>query len=851
MLKRNIWKLIFSLAIGLWAASSLLPLKDRKFDTYISDQASAKRTEFAALIKESSDGVAAKKYSSVYVALKSIAKERKLDLAQYFPELRLEASLHNIEKRNAILLDYLLKKSKSGLQLGLDLKGGVAFTLEVDASALSKEGAAARTEKLQKAIEIIGNRINGLGVAEPLIRPIGDNRIEVQLAGISTKDNPAVVDNLKKPARLEFRLVHPTLSPETTSAGNVPPGYETLLLEQESRNGQSAVSELFVKRLPEATGEIISNAFPSMDEFGRFRILLRFTKDGSKRFADVTRAIAQENQRTGREGRLAIVLDGKLYSAPSVKAEIPNGSAEISGSFSQREAFELSNVLNNPLDLPMQIKEQYEVGPSLAEDAISSGMRATVIGTAMVAAFMITFYTVGGLVAIGTLAVNLLIIFGTMASLGATLTLPGLAGIVLTIGMAVDANILIFERMREELAVGKSLGTANETGYMKALSTILDAHLVQLIICAIMIWLGTGPIKGFGVTLAIGVLSTLFSVLITAHLVMEVLIGSSWVKKFTMNRILKEIHVDFIKYGKPAFIGSWLLVILGVAVVLHKGDRIYGIDFAGGDVITVQFSERLDTAKIREVATASGAGEVSSTYASSLGGGKEVLKIETAYGKSAALLTALQQAYPKSNLVSIGESRIGAAIGKEIEWNALLAIGASMAVILVYIAFRFEFGFGVGAMFSSLHDILMTIGIFVLFGHQFSAPMVAAILCIAGYSINETVVVFDRIREELKLNPTGSLRTIVNDAISKVFARTIMTSTTTLLAALSLFLFGGGVLRDISFTFLVGIITSTFSAIFISSQVFYWWHKGDRKHVEAHQDLKPAYSWEANTKASQ
>ena len=850
MLKRNIWKLIFSLAIGLWAASSLLPLKDRKFDTYISDQASAKRTEFAALIKESSDGVAAKKYSSVYVALKSIAKERKLDLAQYFPELRLEASLHNIEKRNAILLDYLLKKSKSGLQLGLDLKGGVAFTLEVDASALSKEGAAARTEKLQKAIEIIGNRINGLGVAEPLIRPIGDNRIEVQLAGISTKDNPAVVDNLKKPARLEFRLVHPTLSPETTSAGNVPPGYETLLLEQESRNGQSATSELFVKRLPEATGEIISNAFPSMDEFGRFRILLRFTKDGSKRFADVTRAIAQENQRTGREGRLAIVLDGKLYSAPSVKAEIPNGSAEISGSFSQREAFELSNVLNNPLDLPMQIKEQYEVGPSLAEDAISSGMRATVIGTAMVAAFMITFYTVGGLVAIGTLAVNLLIIFGTMASLGATLTLPGLAGIVLTIGMAVDANILIFERMREELAVGKSLGTANETGYMKALSTILDAHLVQLIICAIMIWLGTGPIKGFGVTLAIGVLSTLFSVLITAHLVMEVLIGSSWVKKFTMNRILKEIHVDFIKYGKPAFIGSWLLVILGVAVVLHKGDRIYGIDFAGGDVITVQFSERLDTAKIREVATASGAGEVSSTYASSLGGGKEVLKIETAYGKSAALLTALQQAYPKSNLVSIGESRIGAAIGKEIEWNALLAIGASMAVILVYIAFRFEFGFGVGAMFSSLHDILMTIGIFVLFGHQFSAPMVAAILCIAGYSINETVVVFDRIREELKLNPTGSLRTVVNDAISKVFARTIMTSTTTLLAALSLYLFGGGVLRDISFTFLVGIITSTFSAIFISSQVFYWWHKGDRKHVEAHQDLKPAYSWEAGSKAS-
>ncbi|HTJ79302.1 MAG TPA: protein translocase subunit SecD [Rariglobus sp.] len=851
MLKRNLWKLILSLAIVLWAVSSLLPIKDRKFDTYIASKAEAKRTEFTSLIKEASDGVAAKKYPSVYVALKSIANERKIDLTQYFPELKLEASLTNIQKRNDILLNYLLKKSQSPLQLGLDLKGGVAFTLQVDDSAFAKDGANVRTEKLQKAIEIIGNRINGLGVSEPLIRPIGDNRIEVQLAGVSTKDNPEVVDNLKKPARLEFCLVHPSLYPATTAPEDVPPGYRTLTLDQEGRNGQATTTELFVKRIPEATGEIISDAFPSMDQYGRFRIILKFTSAGSKRFADITRKIVENNQSSGRIGQLAIVLDGKLYSAPSVQKEIDGDSAEITGSFSQREAFDLSNVLNNPLDLPMQIKEQYEVGPSLAQDAIDSGVRATVIGTALVAAFMITFYSTGGVVAILTLAVNLLIILGTMASLGATLTLPGLAGIVLTIGMAVDANILIFERMREEIAVGKSLSTANESGYIKALMTILDAHFVQLIICGIMIGLGTGPIKGFGVTLAIGVISTLFSVLVTAHLVLEMLIEAAWVKKITMRRILKEIHVDFIKYGKAAFIGGWLLVLLGVAVVIYKGDKIYGIDFAGGDVVTVEFQQKLDSAEIRKIAQASGTGEVSATYASALGSDKEVLKLETAEGKSGELLKALQAAHPEAKLVSIGESRIGAAIGKEIELNALLAIGASMAVILVYIAFRFEFGFGVGAMFSSLHDILMTIGIFVLFGHQFSAPMVAAILCIAGYSINETVVVFDRIREELKLNPTGSLRVVVNAAINKVFARTIMTSTTTFLAALSLFLFGGGVLRDISFTFLVGIVTSTFSAIFISSQVFYWWHKGDRKHVEAHQDLKPAYSWEAGSKASQ
>jgi SecD/SecF fusion protein len=366
-----------------------------------------------------------------------------------------------------------------------------------------------------------------------------------------------------------------------------------------------------------------------------------------------------------------------------------------------------------------------------------------------------------------------------------------------------------------------------------------------------MIWLGTGPIKGFGVTLAIGVLSTLFSVLVTAHLVMEMLIESGFLKKFTMRRMLKDIHVDWVKYGKPAFIGSWIIVLLGVCVVFAKGDKIYGIDFAGGDLVTVQFKQRIDTAQIRQTADAAKIGEVNPTYVSALGGGNELLKIETAEGKSGAMLAALQKAYPAAGLDKVGESHIGASIGKEIEWNALKAVSVSMLVILLYIAFRFEFGFGVGAMFSSLHDILMTIGIFVLFGHQFSAPMVAAILCIAGYSINETVVVFDRIREELKLNPTGSLRDVVNTAINKVFARTIMTASTTFLAALSLYLFGGGVLKDISFTFLVGIVTSTFSAIFIAAQVFYWWHKGDRKHVESHADVAPKYEWTGSSKASE
>ncbi len=851
MLKRHLWKIVFSLAIAVWGISELLPLQDApSFAQFAKEQATAKSADFAKLVDEATARKKAGTAQSEFVALKQIGKEKKIDLSQYFPNVRLEATLKNVEKRNNILLNELLRRSKARLQLGLDLNGGVAVTLEVDEKALKPDNEQDQKEKITKAIEIIHTRINSFGVAEPIVRAIGSNRIEIQLPGLNTKDNPEVLEAIKKPARLDFRVVHPSISP---GAGvDTPPGYEVLTLEDEGRNGETFTEELFVRRIPEMSGDKISRSSARPDLYGKPEVVMNFTKEGRKRFAEVTRSIADGGQQSGRTGRLAIVLDGKLYSAPTVKQEIDSESAQISGgNMTDREAIRLANVLNNPLDLPLIVKEQYEVGPSLAKEAVDSGVRASLIGTAAVAAFMITFYTTGGLVAVATLAINILIILGVMASFGATMTLPGLAGIVLTIGMAVDANILIFERMREELAAGKSLAASNESGYMKALWTILDAHAVQLIICFIMIVFGQGPIKGFGVTLAIGVISTLISVLVTAHLVMEMLIESGWMKKLTMNHLLKHIDVDFVKWGKPAFIGSWIVVLLGLGVVVYKGNSIYGIDFAGGDVITAAFKQKVDTSKIREIAKASGVNEINTTYVSAIGGGSETLKIETPEGKGNLVLAAIQKAQPAAGFEKVGENHIGASIGKEIELNALKAVGLSMLAILVYIAFRFEFGFGVGAMFSSFHDILMTIGIFVLFGHQFSAPMVAAILCIVGYSINETVVVFDRIREELKLNPTGTLKDVVNLAINKVFARTIMTASTTFLASLSLWIFGGGVLTDISFTFCVGIITSTFSAIFVAAQVFYWWHKGDRKHVEAHQDVAPTYEWQGSSKASE
>jgi SecD/SecF fusion protein len=850
MFRRNLWKLVLTLAIMVWAFTTLIPLKDQPFADFAKSHATARTAEFSALVNEAVAQKAAGKSASEFVALKRIARERKLDLTQYFPEISIESKLTNIEKRNDILLGEILRRSKSRLPLGLDLNGGVAFTLEaVDRPGEKDTDIYAKKEKITKAIEIISTRINGFGVAEPLIRQVGDNRIEVQLPGLNTKDNPDIVNQVKAPARLDFRLVHPTLTPGP--GVETPAGYEIKTLDYEGTRGQTSVEEVFVKRIPEMTGEAISNAFARPDLYGKPEVILQFTKDGRRQFAAVTRTIADSGRQSGRLGRLAIVLDGKLYSAPTVREEIDSESAQITGNFSDREAINLSNVLNNPLDVELVVQQQYEVGPSLAAGAIASGKLATIIGVALVAVFMIGYYTFAGFIAVFSVSLNIFIVLGVLASLGATLTMPGIAGIVLTVGMAVDAHILIFERMREELAAGKSLAAAFHSGHEKAFTTIVDANLTTLITSGLMIAFGTGPVKGFGVTITIGIFSTMFTALIVSQMLLDLAIAAGAMKRMVMLNLLGSPRINFVRYGRRAFIASWIIVAIGIFAVGYRGHNIYGIDFAGGDVINLSYQQRIDTAKMQTVADQAKLGEVLATYQSEIGGGAEILNLQTESGKGDAAVAALNKAFPAAGLIEVGRTNIGPSIGAEIQWNALLSIALSIVGIMIYVAFRFEMGYGIGAVVSTIHDVLMTIGIFVLTGRQFTAPMVGAILLIVGYSINDTIVVFDRIREELKTNPNTSLGDIINIATSKVFGRSILTSTTTFLAAFALYIFGGGVINDLAFTFLVGVVTGTFSSIFIASPIFYWWHKGDRKHVEAHHDIAPKYEWQGSSKASE
>ncbi len=855
----NFWRLLLTVIVVGWSVYNLIPWNDRSFESFIQSQVSAKDKDFSDLLTQANTQVQEGKYPSLFVALRQIANNQRIDLSQYFPQLNL-ADIKKLTERNDILLNHLLNASKGKVKLGLDLKGGVAFTLEVDDRAHGTEDAFMRERQLDKAVEILGSRINGLGVAEPIIRVTGQNKIEVQLPGVSSSENPDILAAIQKPAKLTFHRVNRDVFPATNNKKLPPLGYT--LLEKEDVNPQSGelVKEtLYVKQIPDLSGSMLKQATVGLTPYGGYQINLEFTPEGAERFKDITEQIAKGNEapqynklpenNPSRYGRLAIVLDGQLYSAPRVMQAIPGGHAQITGNFTQREALDLANVLNNPLEFELKVDEMYEVGPSLAEDARASSIKSAIVGAGLVVVFMLIYYLAPGVIAILSVFTNILITLGILASLGATITMPGIAALVLTIGMAVDSNILILERIREELKAGKSNWAALQAGYDRAFSTILDANLTTLISTVILIFLGTGPVKGFGITLSIGVGATLFCALVVNRWMLELMVEKGWINRLVGVNLFKETHFDFMKFRKWAFIGAWIFVIAGFVVIGLKGKRIYGIDFLGGDEITLQFAEKPSSNDIYALAHQKQLGQVTLFYQKMLGDNKEYLKIQTELNKSDVVLKALNEAFPQAKFQLIGISHIGASVSKDIQYNALGAVGVALLFIMLYIAIRFEMGFGIGAMVSTIHDILMSIGIFVVLGGQFSAPMVAAILMIMGYSLNDTIVVFDRIREELKLNPSLSLLNIINLALNRTLSRTILTSFSTFLATLALYIFGAGEIKDFALMFMIGIVVGTFSSIFIASPVFFWWHKGNRRHVEE-RELLPKYNWDSSTKAS-
>ncbi len=803
------------LVCGLY---SIFPLKDQHFSSYVKRRSNHDREMFRTIVAEAERQVKMGRYPSVFLALKAEGAEK--DLSPFFRDLQI-SDIADLKKRNAILLNHLLKDSKGKIKQGLDLYGGVGFTL-----ALPKDFH--QPQYLQKAVEVLSKRINGLGLAEPLIRPVGSHCIEVQLPGINLKENPQALEALKKPAKLEFRFLHDTLSPLMQSS--VPPGYEVLSLESIDKKTQQAHSTPhYVKKLPALTGKAIKEAYLMQSPSGGYEIGIQFNAEGTERFAQVTR------QHIGKH--LGIALDGALCCAPLIHNEIPNGSAVLQGDFSYREALDLVNTLNNPLEFELSIQELYEVGPSLAKEGRKASLYASFLGASLVVGFMLFYYRKSGIIAVVSVLFNVLLVLIIQTLLGATLTLPSIGALVLTIGMGVDANILIFERIREELGHTTEIADALEAAHKRAFTTILDANLTTLLTAFILIYFGSGPIKGFGITLSIGIASSMFCVLCISRWLLEVFIEKEWLSADSFSKP-KSFKIDFLKLNRPALLLSAVLIGLSLYAVYHKGNKAYGIDFLGGEEITLRLQPTLALRDVQSTLNAASLSDLTALYQTNPSSKAVSLKIQAPLGKAELALNALKAKYPKHSIETIGESTIGASVSQSLKKDAWWALGLALLGIMVYVAFRFELGFGVGALLSTLYDLVLSVGLFIALGGQLNAPMLAAVLMIIGYSINDTIVVFDRIREELQKGSALSLGQTINLAINKTLSRTLLTSLTTLLATLALYVFGVGPVKEFAFVFLIGIVVGTFSSIFIASPIFYIWHKGSKKGLSSLQPLR-------------
>ena len=841
MSRNNPWIFFFVVLIICWSFYEMYPPTSRSLVQEFETRAVNRDTNFTGIVQRVQPLQSARPEREFANLQEAIGTN---SITPYFPFFNVTNKLHP----NVFILNQLQRDASGKIKLGLDLRGGTSFLVEMDTNRLvyvetvtNSEGTVETTTNLARvegalsqAVEVLRKRVDAFGVAEPVIQAAGGNRILIQLPGLSEADKAEAQTNIQKSAYLEFRMVKEDSDEIIRNNEPIPPGYEKLRRIEQQPNGPPVVEEVIVKKKPEhgLAGDIVDNAMAVRGNLGEPQIEFRLNREGAKRFGEVTR------NNIGQ--RLAIILDGELYSAPVIQSAIETGSGQITGHFTPEQALQLANVLQNPLRAPLKIVYSSDVDPTLGRDSIRSGIRASIAGVVLVSMFMLCYYLLAGIVANVALVTNIIILLGVMCSIGTTLTLPGIAGVVLTVGMAVDANVLIYERIREELAKGKSLRGAVAAGYARAFSTIFDSHVTTLIASIILIFMGTGEIKGFGVTLTIGVAASLFTALVVTRLIFNFLLDHNWIKSLPMFHLIRATKLDFMKLAKPAFILSWTIILIGMGYgIFDRGSRLFGVDFAGGDSTKFSFTQKLDVEKIRSALTAAGEKDSQIQYQKDVGGGTETLRVTTSIGSAEKVVQALTEKFPQAQFKIVEQERVGAVVGDEIKRSAIIASLLSLFGILIYVAFRYEFYFAVGAVVAVIHDVFMTIGCYCIANgvssREFNATVVAAILTIIGFSTNDTIVIFDRIREDLKLGVRGSFKEIINQALNQTLSRTLITSGTVFLATTALYLFGGGVINDFAFTFLIGILTGTYSSIYIASALVLWLHKGERPAIGGSQ----------------
>jgi SecD/SecF fusion protein len=598
---------------------------------------------------------------------------------------------------------------------------------------------------------------------------------------------------------------------------------------KQRRGGQAALE-----------GDVITDARQVFDDRGKPAVSIQMHTSGARTWKRVT---ANNINR-----RIAIALDNHVYSAPVVNTEIAGGNSQITGNFALEEAKDLANILKTgSLPAPVKIVEEAIIGPTLGKKAQEEGISSMFVGLGLVVLFMLLYYAKGGLIANLALIFNILFIFGVLAQLNAVLTLPGIAGIVLTIGMSIDANVLIFERIREELQAGVLMKAAIDRGYQKAYSSIIDSNVTTFLTGAILYMLGQGPVRGFATTLMIGIVSSFFSAVFITRVVMDWVISRGQEHRLTFSfayskNILSNLTINFLRIRYLCYAISLVFIGIGFLLMARQGGLNLGVDFTGGRSYVVALSQPTEPSALKtQLAKHFGdQGTEVKTY-----GANNVLKVTTSYlvqnetseadeTVKHALIQGIQDLTKLTHVDDVATvqagtftiasaSKVGATIAGDMTSAAWKSVFLSLVMIFLYILARFRsWQFGLAAVIALLHDSLAVFAAFAMaralgYAYEVDQVFIAAILTIIGYSINDTVIVFDRIRERLKMNPRGNLQEVANCSINETMSRTVITSLTTLIAVLVLFFFGGEVLRSFSFSMLIGIVFGTYSSIFIAT----------------------------------